>query len=87
LKYKTPKSCTLKCDTCGADLVILEVVTMTMGNNLYPITKTIYKCTNNICQEEADLRNAKKAQVRKEQEEARQKRMEDSKSASLAAKL
>lgn len=76
----------LKCNDCGSDLVIVEETTMTLGNNLYPITKTIYRCTNKECQDDSDQKNAKRAEVRHDQEMARQKRLADSKIAT-AAKL
>ncbi len=57
---------------------------MTLGNNLYPITKTTYKCTNKECQDDSDQKNAAKAKARHEQEAARLKRAEDSKIAAIA---
>lgn len=55
----------------------MEETTAIMGNNLYPITKTTYRCSNETCQKEADLRAAKKVELKKEQEVARAKRAAD----------
>ena len=55
-------------------MIVVFQATVRSGNNLYPITKTIYRCSNEVCQGKADARNAKKEQLRKEQELAREKR-------------
>lgn len=66
-----------KCNDCGAILILVEEITMTLGNNLYPITKSIFKCSNNECQEEADKRAAKKLELKKELDDAREKRAQE----------
>lgn len=66
-----------KCNDCGSDLILVEEVTMTLGNNLYPITKSTYKCSNQKCQDEADKRNAKRLELKNQQEQARKERIQE----------
>lgn len=50
---------------------------MTLGNNLYPITKSTFKCSDKECQEEADKKAAKKLELKLELEQARAKRAQE----------
>lgn len=52
----------------------MEVTVTKAGNNPSLITKTTYRCSNQECQDECDKRTAKKEEIRKEQELARQNR-------------
>lgn len=66
-----------KCNDCGCDLILVEEVTMTLGNNLYPITKSTFKCSDKECQAEADKKAAKKLELKLELEQARAKRAQE----------
>lgn len=57
-----------KCFDCGCELILMEETTATMGNNLYPITKSTYRCPNQECQEELDKRTAKRQELKREQD-------------------
>ncbi|MFH0937154.1 MAG: hypothetical protein V1808_02590 [Candidatus Daviesbacteria bacterium] len=63
-----------KCNDCGCDLILIEETTAIHGNNLYPITRSVYICSNKECQAEADKRTATRIALKKEQEESRQRR-------------
>jgi hypothetical protein len=85
---KTPKQKTsgLKCNNCGADLILIETTTTTIFNNLSPITKTIYHCSNTTCQEETNKRTAKRIELIEQRElmqENRKKASQELKDASL----
>lgn len=70
LKTKDIKSSKIshKCFDCGCELILMEETTATMGNNLYPITKSVYRCPNKSCQDESDKRTAKRVEIKKEQD-------------------
>lgn len=70
VKTKDTKSSKIshKCFDCGCELILMEETTAIMGNNLYPITKSTYKCPNKECQEESDKRTAKRVEIKKEQD-------------------
>lgn len=77
LNTKDQKETPHKCWDCGADLILVEEVTMTLGNNLYPTTKSTYRCSNKDCQDEADRKAVKRAELKKEQELSRAKRIQE----------
>ncbi|MDO8639207.1 MAG: hypothetical protein Q7R43_06540 [Candidatus Daviesbacteria bacterium] len=68
-----------KCFDCGCELILMEETTATMGNNLYPITKSTYRCPNSDCQEESDKRTAKRVELRKDQDAKKALRLNKSK--------
>lgn len=76
LKKSSSKISSRNCSICGSSLILVEETTAIMGNNLYPITKTIFHCSNQNCQNAMDEKVAKNAQFRKDQAEAKQKRMD-----------
>lgn len=63
-----------KCIDCGSELILMEVTVHTSGNNPSPITKTTYRCSNDACQEECDKRTAKRIEIKREQDLARENR-------------
>lgn len=68
----------LKCRECGNTLILVEVTTRTIDKNPSPITKSTFRCSNNACQAEADKRDKKRVELKKEQEEARELRRKNS---------
>jgi aspartate carbamoyltransferase regulatory subunit len=63
-----------KCSTCGSDLITLSTVTEQLEGSKFPQTTTIYRCSNEECQEEKDKQAAKRLQLRKEKEQADERR-------------
>ncbi len=71
----------LKCNQCGSDLILQETKTEKSERNFSSMTSTKYQCSNKECQDEIDKRTAKRIEIRREQELARQKRLEKTVSA------
>lgn len=57
-----------KCCICGAELILIEEVSIATGNSLYPMTKTTYHCSDQQCQEETDRKVAKRLEAIRERE-------------------
>lgn len=57
-----------KCCICGAELILIEEVSIATGNSLYPMTKTTYRCSDPQCQDETNKKVAKKLEAIKERE-------------------
>lgn len=64
----------LKCHGCGRDLILVKTSSYTIDNNPSPITKTTYRCSDDVCQEESEKRAAKKLELKLEQDLARENR-------------
>lgn len=73
-KESSTKPAPLKCHGCGSDLILVKVVVHTVDNNPYPITKTTYRCSDDVCQAESEKRAAKKLELKLEQDLARENR-------------
>lgn len=86
---KTPKQkkTILKCNNCGADLILVETTTTTIFNNLSPITKTTYRCSNASCQVETDRKTAKRIELIEQRELMQENRKKASQELANAAKL
>ncbi len=76
----------LKCNVCGCDLILMEVMTHTIGNNFSPITKNTYHCSNEVCQKDTDEKTAKRIKLKKEQEDAQAIRKQESLAKTLESK-
>ncbi|MCL4367071.1 hypothetical protein M1563_02790 [Patescibacteria group bacterium] len=63
------------CAECGSELIFVEEITMTVGNALSPVTKTIYHCSNQTCQEESERKEAQRREFRLQQETLKQNRL------------
>ncbi len=63
-----------KCSTCGSDLILVSTVTEQLEGSKFPQTTTVYRCSNEECQEEKDKQAVKRLQLRKEKEIADERR-------------
>lgn len=68
-------SAILKCNQCGADLIVKKTTTSKNERSFSSMTLTIYLCSNKECQEEIDKRTAKRLELKNEQDLARQRRL------------
>lgn len=59
---------TLKCTNCGSDLILMDSSTSQIGSNPSLVTKTIYHCSNGVCQEEAEQRDLKRQELKAERD-------------------
>lgn len=75
LNTSTQNRISLKCSNCGSELIFVEEVTVTIGNSLYPMTKTTYRCSNQVCQDETDRKVAKNLELKKEREQLKENRL------------
>lgn len=82
-----PQKTTRKCHECGSSLLLVEKRTETVDGQYAPVTTSIYKCSDIICQEEIDRKRAVRLQLIKEQELARQKRLENIKLNRMKSKI
>lgn len=66
---KTPN-----CSQCGSPLVLVSKVTEKLEGYRYPQTSTVYRCSNQPCQEEKDKETAKRIRVKEDRAMADKKR-------------
>lgn len=64
----------IPCNRCSSNLIELSKVTERVAGFSTPVTTTKYKCSNQTCQDEADIRIADALAKRRAQEEAKQLR-------------
>lgn len=76
-------SSTLKCNQCGADLIVKKTTTSKNERSFSSMTVTVYLCSNKECQEEIDKRTAKRLELKNEQDLARQRRLAKNKPAAV----
>ncbi len=65
---------TRKCTTCGSDLILVSTITEQLEGSKFPQTTTMYRCSNQACQEDKDKQAAKRLELRKEKEQADERR-------------
>ena len=63
-----------KCSTCGSELIQVSTVTEKLEGSKFPQTTTVYRCSNQECQEEKDKQAAKRLELRKEKEQSDERR-------------
>jgi hypothetical protein len=64
-----------KCNQCGSDLVLQKTTTQKSEHSFASMTQNSYRCSNKSCQDEIDKRSIKRMELKKEQELAREKRL------------
>lgn len=64
------------CFQCGSPLILVSKVTEKMANSLFPQTTSIYRCSNQICQEKTEKETATRIRLQHEKEEAAKERAE-----------
>lgn len=64
-----------KCNQCGCDLILVSQKTEKLGNSVMPMTTTVYRCSNQSCQEEIDKKISKHLELKEEREVSRQNRL------------
>lgn len=70
-------SITHNCSQCGSELILVSEVTEKVEGSHFPQTTTVFRCSNQSCQDEKDKQTAKRVQLRKDKLEADQKRVDD----------
>ena len=62
------------CLQCGSKLILISKVTEQVDGSLFPQTTSIFRCSNNECQEKKDKEAAKRAEASNAKAVADQKR-------------
>lgn len=62
------------CLQCGSKLILISKVTEQVDGSLFPQTTSIFRCSNNECQEKKDKEAAKRAEATNAKVIADQKR-------------
>lgn len=65
------------CFQCGSELVLVSTVTEKLEGSLFPQTTSIYRCSNQSCQEEKDKETEKRKSQQKERAVAEQRRADE----------
>jgi hypothetical protein len=64
------------CFQCGSPLIFISKVTVKPEGTRYPQTNTLYRCSNDACQEKKDKDKADRVKMRENREITEQARME-----------
>lgn len=59
---------------CGSVLILVSKITEQVEGSLFPQTTSIYRCSNDECQEKKDKETAKRAEAQKVKIEADKRR-------------
>jgi hypothetical protein len=73
---KYPQKTSLKCHECGSYLLLVGQEIETGVGQYSPVTTSIYNCSNPECQADFEKKTAQRMKIHKEQEVAKQKRIE-----------
>lgn len=65
---------TPNCSLCGSALILVSKTTSTLEGYRYPQTQTIYRCSNQECQEEKDKETVKRLKLKEDRALADSKR-------------
>lgn len=65
-----------KCSQCGSELILQKTIVHQSERSFSATTITTYRCSNQSCQDEIDKKTTARLALKKEQELARQKRLE-----------
>lgn len=72
----TDTNSTKKCFQCGSSLMLIRQETIQPEGALYPQTNSVYRCSNEKCQNEQDKQQAQRVEQRKKKLLAEQERAE-----------
>ncbi len=59
-------SVTLKCSVCNSPLIEVSTVTEKVEGSRFPQTTTVYRCSDEKCQEEKDKQTAKRIKLKED---------------------
>lgn len=74
LTPNSSKSQDHRCFQCGSPLIFVSEKTEKTDGNMYPMTTTIYRCSNKVCQAEIDKKLNERKILRKKQEKEKEER-------------
>jgi len=74
LTPNNPISPAHKCFQCGSPLIFVSKKTEKTEGNMYPMTTTIYKCSNKVCQADTNRKISERREMRKKQEKDKEDR-------------
>lgn len=63
------------CRQCNSPLVFVEKTTQKLENSHFETTTTIYKCSNQACQDDIDKKAEQRKKLAQDQADAREKRV------------
>lgn len=67
----------LTCFQCGSQLILVSSVVEQVPNSRFFQTNSVYRCSNQVCQDEKDREGVKRRQLFEEKKLATQKRLEE----------
>lgn len=62
------------CFQCNSKLILISKVTEKLEGSLFAQTNTVYRCSNNECQERKDKEAVKRMEAQKEKDSAEERR-------------